>query len=624
MKHKHFPIYIVYGRRSSDTQRGNSSEERQLDIEHYRGRAVELGLRFREVPYFDDAKSGFFGDNLEAELGKIFDDVQTGALPKGSIIGTESHSRLGRLKPGEALMQYLRILELGIKLDIKGKALRSWASINGLMGIGILSEDFIEMYMAYKHSADLQRVERETNRIKRKAVREGRQGGTMKKGGAGWFVGHRCPAWLVPRDRPEIWREDGKPYLYGVDEEMARIIRMIFDWAEAGVGTVRIERRLNDMKFAPLGNHHRKNSEKMIAGWSAGMVGALLKNIAVIGLWQPQTRIREREIEDASGETTTERLRYSMKVKDGEAIPYYPPIITPGQFARVGDGLRKRDRVDDSKAFARGGRTGRGFGNIIKGLATCECCGGTVTLWSRSADPKNPRRGGPMKYLRCDNARRSVVLPHGSKCQNVHGYRYAAFESVLFDQLLSPKLIPVLRDMLPHSHGDDLLDRRIADVEAKIDDANQQIERLVRRAIKTEDDDIAAQYESEAKTIRVGRDKVLSERDRLYAQRISQSERIEGKIAEIIALLRETTDMQAREDARTNLNSLLARYAKFVLTEDYRMKVRIIGHSGLMPVEATMSVAEGLIGIKVLDREGEVLTDYQRAGLALLEPMEAA
>src|SRR5690349_20964291 len=43
MKHKHFPIYIVYGRRSSDTQRGNSSEERQLDIEHYRGRAVELG-----------------------------------------------------------------------------------------------------------------------------------------------------------------------------------------------------------------------------------------------------------------------------------------------------------------------------------------------------------------------------------------------------------------------------------------------------------------------------------------------------------------------------------------------------------------------------------------------------
>src|ERR1041384_2541159 len=216
------PIYIVYGRFSGEGQRGNSSEERQLDFAHYKHRATELGLPFREVPYFDDAKSGFYGDNLEAELGKIFRDIQTGALPKGSIIGTETHSRLGRLKPGEALMQYLRILELGIKLDIKGKALRSWASINGLMGIGILSEDFIEMYMAYKHSADLQRVERETNRIKRKAVREGRQGGTMKKGGAGRFVGHRCPAWVGRRGRAGMRGGGGKPRFYGWAGERAR------------------------------------------------------------------------------------------------------------------------------------------------------------------------------------------------------------------------------------------------------------------------------------------------------------------------------------------------------------------------------------------------------------------
>src|SRR6476659_799828 len=129
MKHKHFPIYIVYGRRSSDTQRGNSSEERQLDIEHYRGRAVELGLPFREVPYFDDAKSGFYGDNLEAELGQIFHDIKSGATPPGSTIGVESHSRLGRLSANEALYQYLDILRLGIRLDIRGKTLRTWDSI---------------------------------------------------------------------------------------------------------------------------------------------------------------------------------------------------------------------------------------------------------------------------------------------------------------------------------------------------------------------------------------------------------------------------------------------------------------------------------------------------------------
>jgi hypothetical protein len=612
------PVYVYYGRYSGEGQRGNSSVERQVgssSIEHYRNRAKELRLPFVEKPYFDEAASGYHGDNLEAELGKIFKDIRSGALPPGSVIGTESHSRLGRLSANEALFQYLEILKLGVKLDIKGRALRTWDSIGGMSGVLVLMEDFIDMVFAHKHSADLAKTERETNEIKRTQVRTGQQGGTMKKGGAGWFVGHRCPAWLIPLEHPLDM--DGTLYMYGVNEDLARVIRMTFDWAEAGIGTVRIARRLNEHqpKIEPFANHHRTNPAKKVKGWSSGMVGALLKNIAVIGLWQP--RITTRLDENGN------KLRYNRKVNDGEPIPYYPPIITPGQFRRVRDGLRERDRVEDSKAVARGGRTGRGFGNIIKGLAICERCQGSVTLWSRSAAPKSPNKGGPMKYLRCANARYKVALPDGSRCQNIHGYRYPAFESVLFDQLLSAKLIPVLREMLPHSHRDDLLERRIVDLEAKIADCNEQIERLVHRAGKTDDDQIAAQYESEAKMIRVSRDRLIIERERLLAQRVSQSERIEDKIAEVMALLRETTNMEAREDARTRLNGLLARYAKFVLTDDHRMKVQIVAHSGLMPIEVTLSAAEGMTGLKVLDRDGTILTDYDRAGLALLEPIHA-
>jgi hypothetical protein len=145
----------------------------------------------------------------------------------------------------------------------------------------------------------------------------------------------------------------------------------------------------------------------------------------------------------------------------------------------------------------------------------------------------------------------------------------------------------------------------------------------VHRAGKTDDDQIAAQYESEAKMIRVSRDRLIIERERLLAQRVSQSERIEDKIAEVMALLREATNLEAREDARTRLNGLLARYAKFVLTDDHRMKVQIVAHSGLMPIEVTLSAAEGMTGLKVLDRDGTILTDYDRAGLALLEPIHA-
>jgi hypothetical protein len=135
-------VYIYYGRYSGEGQRGNSSVERQIDanVEHYRNRAKEIGLPLVERPYFDDAKSGFHGDNLEAELGKIFADIKSGALPPGSVIGTESHSRLGRLSANDALYQYLDIIRVGIKLDRKDRALRTWESIGGMTGVLVLME----------------------------------------------------------------------------------------------------------------------------------------------------------------------------------------------------------------------------------------------------------------------------------------------------------------------------------------------------------------------------------------------------------------------------------------------------------------------------------------------------
>jgi hypothetical protein len=83
-------------------------------------------------------------------LGKIFADIKSGALPPGSVIGTESHSRLGRLSANDALYQYLDILRVGIKLDIKDRALRTWESIGGMTGVLVLMEDFLDMVLAQK------------------------------------------------------------------------------------------------------------------------------------------------------------------------------------------------------------------------------------------------------------------------------------------------------------------------------------------------------------------------------------------------------------------------------------------------------------------------------------------
>jgi hypothetical protein len=450
------PVYIVYGRYSGEGQRGNSSVERQMDIEHYRTQAAKYGLPFVEVPFFDDAKSGYHGDDLEAELGKIFVDIKSGKLPPGSIIGTESHSRLGRLSANEALYQYLDILRIGVHLDIKGRALRTWDSIGGLTGVLVLMEDFIDMVIAHKHSADLSKTERDTNDIKRKAIREGRRGSTMKKGGPGWFVGNRCPAWLVPVSEPVVY--DGHEFMYRIDDDMAEIVRMIFRWADEGIGTRIIARRLTDQGIEPLGNAHRKNPAKKLDSWSAGMVGALLHNIAVIGLWQPKTRTRDGGM-DATGKKI--KLRYAHKVIEGAPISYYPPIINREQFGRIQRRMRTRKEAAIGNAYAAGGRKGRGFGNLIYKIGRCGCCeDGRLTLWSRTKG----NRSGPAKYLRCENSRRST-----RKCTNIRGFDYLRFEALLL-ALFHHDMRPLLAALIPQAEQDNQPNRaRLSDIVSQIE-----------------------------------------------------------------------------------------------------------------------------------------------------------
>jgi hypothetical protein len=548
------PIYIVYGRYSGEGQRGNSSVERQMDIEHYRQRADRLGLPFVEVAFFDDAKSGFKGDNLEAELGKIFADIRSGRTPPGSVIGTESHSRLGRLSANEALYQYLDILRLGIKLDIRGRTLRTWESIGGLSGVLVLMEDFIDMVIAHKHSADLQRTLRDTYRIKRNQVRSGNAVSTMKKGGPGQFIGRACPAWLTPLDAPIVI--EGREYFYAIIEGIANAVRMIFDWADSGVGLVVIARRLNERNISPLGNHHRKNPDEN-KGWSAGAVHNLLRNIAVIGLWQPHTTTRE--ILDDAG--NVRKIRYDARVADGTPLRYYPPIITENQFERVGMKLAAK-RI--AGAVARGGRKGRGFGNIITKLCHCVECGGRV----------NKKTDTRRDYLLCENARRGVRKPDGSRvCTNTHGFTYQALERTLFALAETRNLIAVLtashdQDNEPNRARLETLARLIQrkrenyyEYQIELDDLRGEERRAQRermRELMHEIDGLQMEHDT--------LDAMIQQADRRSAR--DYAERIEAGVARL-----NSPDEIERENARFAFHALLSERASFGLTGKREMFV---------------------------------------------------
>lgn len=563
------PVYVVYGRHSSLPQDDGSSEERQLDMDYYRGQADHFGLPLVENPYYDRHKSGFHGDNLEAEFGRMKFDIENGELPPGSIIGTESHSRLGRLSANEALYQYLEILRTGISLDIKGRALRTWDSIGGMAGGFVLMEDFIDMVVAHKHSLDLQKAERDTNAIKLRQVRQGIREHTMKKGGPGWYVGDRCPAWLYPVEKPTLI--DGREYLYEIAETIARVIRMIFRWAEEGFGTRMIAEKLTAMKFEPLGNKRRRE-EKKIKGWTHGMVLAALKNRAAIGEWQPFSRTRL----DENGK----KLTYSRKVIEGKVIEHYYPSLfpdDPGILHRVRDALAKRrghngKRKGDSRAYAAGGRKGPAFGNLFTGLITCECCGGPVTKQS-GPHPRKP--GVKLRYLRSENYRNK----QRNGCTTKRGFDYDHFER-LFLGLFDHECRPLLAALTPKTEQDNQPSRtKLAQIDgqiAKKQDAHHERE--------IELDDLTG---DERKASRERMRELLGEiadleahRDRLAhaiceAERLGREdfdERVRAGIARLTA-----ADQTERRDARCRLHALLRERVEIILHRNRTMTVGMRG-----------------------------------------------
>jgi hypothetical protein len=599
--------YVVYGRHSGDGQTDGSSKERQLDMGYYRGRVAELERQLGEPivlfekPYYDNAKSGFYGDNLEAELGRMFADIRSGEIGVGDIIGTESHSRLGRLEPGEALYQYLDILKIGRCLDIKGN-LRTWESINGMTGIGILTQDFIEMFMAWKHSQDLSDAGCKTNRLKIGKVRAGQLEGVMMHRRPGCFVGRRCAAWLTPVSEPMVY--DGREFMYRINEEIAEIVRMIFHWADEGIGTRIIARRLTDMGVPPLANAHRTKEPKLDS-WSAGMVGALLHNIAVVGLWQPKTRTRDGG-RDATGKRII--LSYAHKVIDGDPIDYYPPIIAREQFDRIQRRMRARKEAAVGDAYAAGGRKGRGFGNLVYKIGRCGCCeNGRLTLWSRTKG----NRSGPAKYLRCENSRRSR-----RKCANIHGFNYGRFESLLL-ALFHHDMRPLLAALTPKAERDNMPSRaRLSDIVSQID-----TKKAAHHEYHVELDDLRG---DERKAQRQRMAELLSEIAALEADQerletaIRDSERnhaidYEERVRAGVARLRAEDEIE-RENAREALNGMLAERIQVVMHNDRRITVLMQGDRRAGFVTFT---SDQIIDAGTLDQDGRRLAQMDDLWLKL-------
>ena len=561
------PRYFSYIRFSSAPQEEGDSEGRQ--VRHGRKRAAELNAEFVDA-YTDRGASGWTGKNHNGALGEMIEDVRSGKIHRGDIIGVENHDRLTRRPPLEAIELFIGFLNAGIVLDINGNT-RTKEILNAALGFGLLVQDLIEMFRAYQESQRKSELGTKTNLAKRNAARANER--RVMKAGAGCFVGRRCPAWLRPLSMPSE-----KGYLYEIvpdsaDEPWEGIARRAFLMADAGHGVGTIAKRFNDDQVPPLEVAHRRpaslnerrKKRPISIKWSSAMVWQLLRNPAVIGNYQPYV------------------------VKDGKradgGLPirgYYPPLFAddPHIFHRVRDAMQARDKAGGK------GRNGRNYANIIKGIGRCACCNGTLTLHSSSGRLKAEGSGRKIVYyLRCDNARQGVIFPKdhklaGQKCPNTKGFPYPLFESSLF-QLFDPCMEPVLAALTPDAYRDDLLQRRLADTEASIHQSERALDRLYSLIKKPDtSDSLIERTDRDIREVDVDLTRLKQERERLQ-ERVKageasnpavMAERVRAARAKLVI-----DDPKERYDARVKIHDLLRGQIGVKLHQDRKMVVIMKG-----------------------------------------------
>jgi DNA invertase Pin-like site-specific DNA recombinase len=286
------PHAYSYLRMSTDLQQKGDSRRRQLEAS--RAYAEANGLELAQGAELEDIGiSAFKGDNVrEGALGKFLEAVRSGKVRPGSYLIVESLDRLSRQQVLAAQSLFLSIIQAGINLVTltDGKVYKA-----GEVDLADLITSLVIMSRAHEESA--------TKSLRIAAAwKNKRTEAAALKPMTKW-----CPAWL--RLLPD--RGGYEPIPDRVD-----IVRQIFNDTAEGVGMYSIASRLNKADLPTFGPSN---------GWHQSYIAKILANRAVLGEFQPHTRIDGK------------------RVPHGDPVrAYYPTIIDDELFYRAQLGKAQR------------------------------------------------------------------------------------------------------------------------------------------------------------------------------------------------------------------------------------------------------------------------------------------
>jgi DNA invertase Pin-like site-specific DNA recombinase len=367
------------------------------------------GLDLTDLTYRDLGVSAAAGANAEVgALGQFIQAVESGRVERGSYLLIEKMDRLSRDTVRAARDRFEALLDAGIVI----------ITVNPERVYRAESYDLTDMIVTLVDmSQSRQFVENLSYRVgeawRNKRERAAKDGHKLTA---------RCPAWLRLKNGS-----------FEVIEERATIVRQIFDWTARGHGKAAIARQLNGEEVSTFGK---------ATGWHASYIQKILRNPAVIGIYQPMKRVRKFE---------------KARTTAGEAIiNYFPAVVEESVYYAV-----------KQMKPAPSGKGKSPLRNVLSGLAYCARCGGKLHFVNKGAPPK----GGT--YLACDAARRK------GEC-TAKSVRY---EPVL-DQVLAA--IKSFREIVQDDSAAKEREREIDALGGKIEETEKLIEGLVTKVERTE------------------------------------------------------------------------------------------------------------------------------------------
>lgn len=418
------PRVYSYVRFSTPEQELGDSERRQVD--KAKAWAVRKGLTFDES-LSDRGLSGFHGvHRTHGAMGHFLERVVAGQVPTGSIIVVENSDRLGREGPAKMLQGIIfKLWDNGISIVTLSPEETYDPGCDGSPKfIGLL----IYLQRAYDESKRKSEVITDARESARRRARE--DGTTLTK---------QLPAWLRDKDGQRI------PI-----PEAAATIELMFDLKLKGLSTRALEKHLNanalwmPVEITKKGAKRRRGGN----GWRSSYINKILRNPAVIGIYQPFKR-------NPNGKPR--RIPACDPIEN-----YFPMVIKPETFHAV----QKLLEVNKGK----GGKTGKGT-NLFRYVVKCAYCGGPMRIDDKGKPPKGA------KYLYCDYGTREVRIDGKLVCRK-YGVRYDECEKLVLENC--PKLRP--EQVLPHpaeqAKRSKALRNRLQGIDGELSDIERRLENL--------------------------------------------------------------------------------------------------------------------------------------------------